>query len=116
MAVAKAIALVDPVEDFFGQRIETVYLRPPTAALGVQLGEPRLACVSKDASYWVEQSDVIAAYIDRLLSLDGVKPVDGGGGAILPRMGLADLIQIKDALFGFFTDARAILSAKRPIF
>ena len=115
MAAAKRIALLgDPVE-WHGQEVREVFLRRPKAGLIISLGEPRFVTGTKEAMYYVERDDVVGSYLDALLSLDGEKPIEGGAAHFLRLVDMVDGLQIKDALFGFFTEALARISAAKAI-
>ena len=78
-------------------------------------GEPRFSVWAGDGSqYWIEKDDIVAAYIADLLTLDDGRKVEGGD-AIFRDMSLADVLQIKDRLFGFFTAARLAISGASSI-
>jgi hypothetical protein len=110
MAAAKSIPLVEPVE-WFGRQISVLWLKPPRAGHAHRFGEPRFLVIMGDgARYFVERDEIVSRYLDELLSCDGIAPVDGGAVALLETLSLADGLQIKEALFDFFTDARAAIS------
>lgn len=109
-----AIELTAPVE-WFEKSIARVYLREPKARHLFKYGEPRFPVMQNDgASYFVERDDVVSRYIEDLLSLDGDAPVDGGASAFMGQLSLQDGIALRDALFVFFTDARAATFRKKP--
>jgi len=111
--IRKAITLASSVE-WFGQPVSAVYLRPPRSSHLFRFGDPRfLVMQDGGASYWCDRDDVIARYIEELLSLDGEKTVDGGAGAFVGLLSLQDGIALRDALFDFFTDARLANSKKK---
>lgn len=112
---AKRIELLGDKPDWHGRTVDAVWLRPPKAGLMIELGEPRQLSGNKDASFWVERDDIIANYLERLLSLDGEKIVDGGAVAFMGQLDLVDGLQIKEALFGFFTEAQSRMFAARAI-
>lgn len=104
MAIRK-ITLVEPFT-WHDKRLTEVSIREPRGSDYVALGEPRILVRNSDgAAYWVEQTAVISGYLDRLIDADG-------GSAVLREMALADAIQIKDALLGFFIDADQAISSK----
>lgn len=111
---ATHIPLIGAHPEWFGKTVSAVELNSPKAGLMIQLGEPRALSGNRDATFWIERDDVIAAYLDRLLAIDG-KPVDGGAGHFLSQLDLVDGMQIKDALFGFFTAAQARIFAARAM-
>jgi hypothetical protein len=113
MSEAKKIELSAPVT-FFGKQVSTVFMREPRAGHVMRLGEPRFPVGQSGAVYMAERDDVIAQYVDELLSIDGKTPVDVGGGALVQMLSLDDGIAVRDALFGFFSDARARTLSKRP--
>ena len=105
------IRLTAPIEAF-NRQITTVALREATGALFMRLGEPRIAVVNGDGSggYFVEQPQVISAYLDRLLSIEGdddaaVKSV------VLAKLSLVDAMALKRALFLGFEAAAATAAA-----
>lgn len=102
----KSLTLSAPVE-YFGRQIAVVHLRPPRGAHLLRFGMPRFLCVNRDgASWWVEKDEVIASYLDALVSLDGDRPVEAGGTPLLNLLSLADSLALRDALFDFFSDAQ----------
>jgi hypothetical protein len=99
---AKEIKLSSPVE-LFGKPISRVSLKEPRGNHLLRFGEPRLAVFSNEgANYWADRDDAISQYLDNLLSIDGENPIDGGGVTFVYRLGLADAVAIKEALFSFF--------------
>jgi len=113
MSEAKLIQLTEPVQHF-GKTVTGVYLREPKAGHVMRLGEPRFPVGQNGAVYMAERDDVVAQYVEELLSIDGKSPVDGGGGALVQMFSLDDAIAIRDALFGFFSDARGRVSSRKP--
>lgn len=106
MAKSKTIDLIDPFV-WHDKRVAQITIKEPTAGQAIRIGLPRIIVRNNDgAGYFVEQIDAIRAYLDLLLSVDG-------GSAILEVMSLADGMELKEALFGFFTDAEMARSAKK---
>ncbi len=112
---AKRIVLLGAHPRWFDAEVSAVWLRAPKGGLVIALGEPRFVTGTKEAMYYVERDDVVAKYIDHLLSLDGEKVIDGGAAHFLTLLDAVDALQIKDALFGFFTEASAKISAAKAI-
>jgi hypothetical protein len=109
----KTIVLSSPIE-LFGKPIERVFLREPRASHLQRFGEPRFPVFQSDGTrYMVDRDDAIARYLDELLSLDGDKSIDVGGGAVLAQLSLGDGIALREALFDFFSQAREALSSRR---
>jgi hypothetical protein len=113
MSEPKRIQLTAPVT-YFGKSISTVYMREPRAGHVMRLGEPRFPVGQSGAVYMCDRDDVIAAYVEELLSVDGTSTVEGGAGALIMLLSLDDGIAVRDALFGFFSDARARTLSKKP--
>lgn len=111
MAAAR-IELIEP-RDWFGAPLTALYLRHPTAGHLSRFGEPQFWVTQKDSGYLLHKDDVIAQYIDALLSTDGETPVDGGARALMETLSLADGMQIREALMDFFGAARAAVKARR---
>ena len=99
----KIIRLTKPVEAF-GKTYSEITLREPTGAIFSRLGQPRIAVVNSNAGsgYWVERDEVISAYLDRLVQMDGAESV-----VVLQQLSLADSISLRAALFSFFDEALA---------
>jgi len=96
--MTKTITLEKPVV-WFDKRISEVKLREPTGGEYISLGEPGVLVANPDgARYYVEQSSVIGAYLDKCLNVEN-------GSAILSMLSLKDAKRIKDALLGFFIAA-----------
>jgi hypothetical protein len=109
---AANIDLIEPIA-WFERRLTRLVLKAPTGIHYMKFGEPRfLVRMSDGGAYWVEKDDVIAQYVDALLTLDGASPIDGGD-AILRALSLPDVMQIRGALFDFFTDAQGAISTKK---
>ncbi len=105
--------LAEPI-DWFGKRIAQVTLRQPRGGHLQRLGEPRMSVFQSDGTrYFVDRDDKIASYFDELLSVDGVKPVEGGAAALLTLVSLEDGIALRDALFDFFADAHLAIFKKK---
>jgi hypothetical protein len=100
------IDLLTPDFKWFDKPVATLYLRPPTASHLARFGELEIAVRLADGgSYSINQEQAIGQYIGALLSLDGENPVDGGGAALYSQLSLEDGLQVRAALFGFFTKA-----------
>jgi hypothetical protein len=109
MASAVPIELFEPIV-WFENQVKRVTLKPPTGFHAAQFGEPRFLIRMVDGStYWVEKDEVIASYLNVLLSLNGTDPVDGGANAMLRLMSLADFLQVREALLNFFSAAREMI-------
>ena len=106
--------LAEPVT-YMERPVATVFLMEPRAKQLARFGEPTQSVYSAKtgASYDVNNDDVIAQYLDALLSLDGTAPVDGGGRALFAHLSLQDGIAIRDALLGFFVKAKLSLFSAR---
>jgi hypothetical protein len=102
-----SIKLTKSVE-IFGKRVGTVELKEPTGGQYVGLGDPRTLVFNASGSgYWVENAESIRKYLDLLIIHDA------GGDSIVSVLGLEDAMAVKEALFGFFTDAASRLAAKK---
>jgi hypothetical protein len=104
------VNLLEPIEgpgpnkDQVTVQISQIVLREPRFKDVMTLGEPAVYARSEAGMiYQAEKDDVIAAYIERLL----VEPKDP---ALLNQVGLADTLQLKEAVFGFFQTARRATS------
>lgn len=98
------IKLTEPIEAPAGQVVEVV-LRAPKFPDIMLLGEPAAFARSEGGMiFQAEKDEVVAAYIRRLL----VEPKDP---ALLNQIGLADSLQLKEAVFGFFKAAREAISS-----
>jgi hypothetical protein len=84
--------------------ITEIELREPRYRDVMTLGEPAAYARSDGGLiYTAEKDDVVQAYVERLL----VSPKDP---ALLTQLSLADALQLKEAVFGFFTEARRAIS------
>jgi hypothetical protein len=103
----KIIKLSTPI-DVFGRSVTEITLREPRGGLYLRLGDPRLLVSSSDrGGYYVEQPEVIKAYLDAL-----VEPVGSAEQlAIFTGLSLADQMRLKWELFGFFSKAAADAAA-----
>lgn len=106
----RTITLVEPIEGPGATKeqpmvqITQVIMRPPKFPDIMMLGEPRAFGRSDGGVMFTsEKEDVVDAYIRRLV----IEPKDP---ALLNQLGLADTMQLKDALFDFFEAARLALS------
>lgn len=104
------ITLLEPIEgpgpsrDQLTVSITQVILRSPKFPDIMQLGEPAAFARSEAGLiFQAEKDDVVSAYITRLL----VEPKDP---ALLNQLGLADALQLKEAVFDFFKAAREAIS------
>jgi hypothetical protein len=103
------IKLTTPVEAF-NRNYAEIALREPSGALFMRLGEPRIGVVSSEGGgYFVEQQQVISAYLDKLLSIDGEDAA--AKSVVLAQLSLVDAIALKRALFSFFDSAAALAAA-----
>jgi len=109
---AKKIELVEPIPDWFGKRLVALSLAEPRGR-HLLYGNPRTWITNADgAVYAVENIDVIKRFLDALIRDEHGANIDGGA-SIVQELSLADTMQLKDALFDFFTEAeRAILAKK----
>lgn len=109
----RTINLVEPIEgpgpnkETPTVQITQIILRAPKFPDVMLLGEPRAFGRSEGGVMFTsEKEDVVDAYIRRLV----IEPKDP---ALLNQCGLADTVQLKDAIFDFFEAARLALQ-KRP--
>ena len=105
MPATKTIELAQPFEHH-GATVTHVELKEPSGALYAQLGEPRILVRNTEGGYYVEQTEIIKKYIDKLV-------VHQDGALLLTLMDLSDVMQIKEELFGFFAVAEAKIIARR---
>ena len=106
--------LSDPVE-LFGKPVEKVYLLEPRARHLSRFGEPQQSVYNAKTGtgYSVDNDESISKYIDDLLSIDGVNPVDGGGRTLYAQLSLEDGIAVRDALLDFFVKVKLRLISAR---
>ena len=105
MPATTTVKLLAPFEHH-GATIDSIELREPSGALYAQLGEPRILVRNAEGGYYVEQTEIIKKYIDKLI-------VHQDGALLLTLMDLSDVMQIKEELFGFFAVAEAKIIARR---
>ncbi|MDA9465342.1 hypothetical protein [Bradyrhizobium sp. CCBAU 53415] len=85
-------------------QIKEIVLREPKYRDVMLLGEPASLARSEGGMlYQAEKDDVVQAYIERLM----VVPQDR---ALLEQVSLADALQLKEAVFGFFQAARKAIT------
>jgi hypothetical protein len=82
-----------------GKKSPEIDLKEPSGALYVKLGDPRLLVFNPSGSgYWIEQNEVIKAYLEALID----HPL---GGDVVNLLSLRDVMALKETLFDFFTSA-----------
>ena len=101
---ATVVKLTRPVPWFDGQTITQISLREPSGRQYVKLGDPRvLVWNASGGGYWVEQPEVVAAYLEVCIAEDSAGAIMGA--QILDRLALEDVMGVKAALFDFFDGA-----------
>ena len=105
MPETKTLQLMVPIEHH-GQTLTHVALREPSGGLYARLGDPRVAVRTKEGGYWVEQPEVIKAYLDKLIDHQD-------GAVLLGLMSMPDVMMLKEELFGFFAAAEGTIIARR---
>ena len=105
MPETKTVQLLTPIEHH-GVTITHVGLKEPTGGLYARLGDPRVAVRQKDGGYWVEQPDIIKAYLDKLIDHQD-------GAVLLGLMSMPDVMMLKEELFNFFAVAEGTIIARR---
>lgn len=106
MAKTVTIKLFDPVQ-YFDVEVKEVVLEEPKGALFAELGEPQVWVYSADGStYAVEQTSVLKRYVEKALKHEA-------GADLLRLMSLADVMQVKKELLGFFTEASRRISTPK---
>jgi hypothetical protein len=117
MANVVKISLFTPVE-WFGKQITEVELKEPSGWLFAELGEPRVWVRTADGSgYYVEQTTVLSRYVEKSLLHEATQasglPTPQAGADLIRLMSLVDVMQVKEKLLGFFTEAsRRILTQR----
>lgn len=110
------IQLDEPLA-WFDKRLDRLSLKEPSGALYLDLGEPRFFVRAADGSiYAVEREDVVAKYLDRLVTLPDGELVDGGASALMRILPLSTVVALKQALLDFFTAAAQATSREKPGF
>ncbi|WP_395696642.1 hypothetical protein [Methylocella sp.] len=100
---------------WFDKRLDRLLVKEPSGALYLDLGEPRFFVRAADGSvYAVEREDVVAKYLDRLVTLPDGAPIDGGVSSLMRFLPLTDVMRLKQALLDFFTDASSATSREKP--
>lgn len=85
-------------------QIREIVLREPKYRDIMMLGEPAAFARSDGGMiYQAEKDDVVQAYIERLM----ISPKDR---SLLEQVSLADALQLKEAVFGFFQAARKAIT------
>ena len=94
----KSIRLEKPIT-LHNKTTSEIEIREPSGGLYVKLGDPRLLVFNPSGSgYWIEQPEIIKTYLEELID----HPL---GGDVVRLLSLADVMALKDSLFGFFTSA-----------
>lgn len=99
------IKLIEPITGHEGP-ITEITLREPSYGEIMKFGEPYAQGFSRDGSvvYQAENTDAIRGYIEALVK----PPVDA---LLIRQLKTANSLRLKDAVLGFFQDARSRLSA-----
>lgn len=106
MAKQKTVTLLDPVP-FAGRNIDSLTLREPTARDYGLYGEPAVHTRSADGSWIiVDNTEAVMGYVRACLP-----ELERG---VIDHIGLADTLRLKDAVLGFFADARAAGATTAP--
>lgn len=93
------VSLTTPVP-FAGRHVLELTFREPKMREYAQFGEPSVVTRTSDGGLvLIENSDVIFAYARALVAPDLVGAID--------HLSLRDSLAVKEAILGFFTDARA---------
>lgn len=105
------IELEEPVTIHDGA-LTSITLREPNASAVFEIGEPQIASYDSGGGLIVlDRVEALQSYFELLLV--DVKPVDAA--AIYGQMSLADGLAVKEAIIGFFAEARRKNSARsRP--
>jgi hypothetical protein len=107
------IALTEPIKATDGNgnvtECKTVVLRPPKYGDVFALGEPQAFALDPNTGmmFTSNRDDVIEKYLQRCC----VQPINAD---LLMQCSLADSLALRDAVLGFFTDARAARSTSTP--
>lgn len=65
--MTRKVALRKPIE-VFGKSYNELELKEPSGGLYLKLGDPRILVFNASGSgYWIEQSETINAYLDKLV-------------------------------------------------
>jgi hypothetical protein len=100
----KTVKLLRPFPWMDGRMVTQITLKEPSGRLYVKLGDPRvLVWNASGGGYWVEQQEVIAAYLENCIVQDSDAAVLGA--QILDRLALEDVMATKGILFSFFDGA-----------
>jgi hypothetical protein len=101
--MTKTIKLLTPI-DGGDKQITEIVLREPKFADVMALGEPAAYARSEGGLlYTAEKDGVIDGYIKRLMK-------EPSNPDFLLQLSLADALQLKEAIFDFFQDARKAIS------
>lgn len=105
MPETKTVTLIRPIEHH-NATITQVQLREPSGGLYARLGDPRVLVRTKEGGYYVDQPEVIRAYLDKIIDHQD-------GAVLLGLMGMSDVMMIREELFGFFLAAEGTIIARR---
>ena len=106
MAKTATVSLSEPVVGH-GEPIREVKLREPTAGEFIATGEVLTRAYNADgSSFLVENNAAIAAYLESSI----VEPKSAD--LLLGQASLVDGMRLKEAVLGFFGDARSVLQSK----
>ena len=104
----KIIKLSEPFE-MHGRKVTEIALNEPKGWDAANLGEPRVFVYNSNATlggYFVEMPEVIGKYLERCVDHEL-------GADVLRMLSLADALELKQALFGFFIEAEETIARKR---
>lgn len=92
------VALSAPIKDASKGEISTITIREPGFSDFMLLGEPHSFGRSPTGvTFTTENSEIVKAYIERLVDCDPLA---------LSQLALADTLKLREALHGFFENAR----------
>ena len=98
---------IELLEPKLGGEITRVVIRPPKAAEYWRIGEPERVVRTNDTFYTVDDEQALGEWLKLLL-------VEPDSRAYLDNLGLADAMRIKEAIIGFFDQARQRIRSAAP--
>lgn len=98
MAKSIAIDLAEPLKGH-GAPVKTITVAEPKGKDFYRLGDPYVVARNPDGTlFHVENDELVRAYIEACVDCDPL---------LLDQLTLGDAMAVKDAVLGFFTDARS---------
>lgn len=106
------IKLEKPITGHGGD-VSQITLRPPSFGDVMSHGEPVSYGYAGEVVYTAENIDRIRAYIKALI-VQPPAPAPQIDDILIEQLGIVDTLRLKDAVRGFFTEARSKITKEKP--